>query len=136
MHLGRLAVAPLDFSAPVDTGAFYKNLLRPALTAVGLPASRPATKESPAARGIRLHDLRHTFATLQLSAGVYFMQVSKWLRHSTYTLSTYTLTLDVYGDYIPEEDGGVVNNLPEPTAPAKQTQLPDNVISLFGRLAT
>ncbi|MGO9030963.1 hypothetical protein [Mycobacterium sp.] len=29
------------------------------------------------------------------------MQVSQWLGHSTYTL-----TLDVYGDYIPEQDGG------------------------------
>jgi integrase len=36
------------------------------------------------------------FATLQLSAGVHSMQVSKWLGHSSFTL-----TLDVYGDYIP-----------------------------------
>lgn len=40
------------------------------------------------------------------------MQVSKWLGHSTFTL-----TLDVYGDYIPEQDGGAVNTLPEPPAP-------------------
>lgn len=82
-------------------------------------------------RGVRLHDLRHTFATLQLSAGVHFMQVSKWLGHSTYTL-----TLDVYGDYIPEGDGGALNTLPEPPAPAKQADLPSNVVQLFGRLAT
>ena len=50
-------------------------------------------------------------ATLQLSAGVHFMQVSKWLGHSTFTL-----TLDTYGDYIPEQDGGALNNLPEPHA--------------------
>jgi hypothetical protein len=37
----RLAVAPLDYSEPVDTTAFYKNVLRPALAAVGLPASTP-----------------------------------------------------------------------------------------------
>jgi integrase len=49
--------------------------------------------------GVRLHDLRHTFATLQLSAGVHFMQKSKWLGHSTYTL-----TLDVCGEYISEKD--------------------------------
>ena len=42
----------------------------------------------------------------------HFMQVSKWLGHSTFTL-----TLDVYGDYIPEEDGGALNALPEPPAP-------------------
>ena len=90
-----LAIAPLDYTEPVDTGAFYKNLLRPALEAVGLPARRrPATRHGvPAVEGVRLHDLRHTFAALQLSAGVHFMQVSKWLGHSTYTL-----TLDVYGD--------------------------------------
>lgn len=81
-------------------------------------------------RGVRMHDLRHTFATLQLSAGVHFMQVSKWLGHSTFTL-----TLDVYGDYIPEEDGGALNNLPEPLAPAKQAELPSNVIVLLGRQA-
>ena len=44
---GCRAVAPLDFSEPVDPGAFYKNLFRPALEAVGLPASRPATEEHP-----------------------------------------------------------------------------------------
>ena len=33
-------------------------------------------------KGVRLHDLQHTFATVQLSAGVHFMQVSKWLGHS------------------------------------------------------
>jgi hypothetical protein len=67
-----------------------------------------------AVKGVRLHDLRHTFAVLQLSAGVHFMQVSKWLGHATYSL-----TLDVYGGYIPTEDGGAANNLPEPPARAK-----------------
>ena len=51
---------------------------------------------------------------------------SKWLGHSSFTL-----TLDVYGDYIPEQDDGAVNPLPEPTAPAK----PDNVANLFGTQA-
>lgn len=44
---------------------------------------------------VHLHDLRHTFATLALSAGEHYMQVSKWLGHKTLTL-----TLDTYGDYI------------------------------------
>jgi integrase len=57
------------------------------------------------------HDLRHTFAVLQLSAGIHFIQVSKWLGHRTFTL-----TLDVHGDYISEEDGGALNTLPEPPA--------------------
>ena len=45
------------------------------------------------------------------------MQVSKWLGHSTYTLM-----LDVYGDYVPEQDGGAANTLPEPPAPAKPAE--------------
>ena len=49
---------------------------------------------------------------LQLLAGVHFMNLSKWLGHSTFTQ-----TLDVYGDYIPEEDGGALNSLPEPPEP-------------------
>jgi integrase len=42
------------------------------------------------------------------------------------------LALDVCGDFIPEEDGGAVNSLPEPAAPAKHAELPDNVVQLFG----
>ena len=53
------------------------------------------------------------------------MQVSKWLGHSTYTL-----TLDVYGDYIPEGDGGAINTLPEPPAPIR---FADNVVRLRRR---
>lgn len=56
------------------------------------------------------------------------MQVSKWLGHSTFTL-----TLDVYGDYIPEEDGGALNTLPEPPAHEQPADLPSNVINLFGQ---
>ena len=47
--------------------------VEPSSEAVGLPASRPAIKDVPAVQEIRLHDLRDTFATLQLSSGVHFM---------------------------------------------------------------
>lgn len=63
---------------------------------------------------------RHTFAVLQLSAGKPFMLVSEWLGHSTYTL-----TLDVYGGFIPNDDAAE-NTLPEPTSP------PSNVRPLRG----
>ena len=55
------------------------------------------------------------------------MQGSKWLGHSSFTL-----TLDVYGDYIPEHDDGAVNTLPEPTAPAKRDKTASNVVSCLG----
>ena len=77
-----------------------------------LAASRPATYDTPAVEGVRLHDLRHTFAVLQLAAGVHLMQVSQWLGHARYSL-----TLAVYGGYVPQADGGVPNALPEPPAP-------------------
>lgn len=131
---GQRYAVPLDWSQPLAMGTFYDTILKPALEAIGLPASRPAYKAKdgtlvPAVRGVRLHDLRHTFAVLQLSAGVHFMQVSKWLGHSTYIL-----TLDVYGDYIPEQDGGALNTLPEPPAPAKPAPaaVVGNVVNLFG----
>ena len=125
--VGHRYAVPLDWSQPLAMGTSYDTIFRPALEAVGLPSSRPATKGNPATRGVRLHDLRHTFAVLQLSNGEHLMQVSKWLGHSTFTL-----TLDVYGDYIPEEDGGASNNLPGPPALAKQPELPSNVVQLFG----
>jgi hypothetical protein len=95
-------------------GTFYDTIMKPALEAIGLPATRPAQPGTrtqparPAVRGVRLHDLRHTMATMQLMAGTHFMQVSRLLGHGTYTL-----TLDTYGDWIPEEDGRALNDLPE-----------------------
>ncbi|WP_366914442.1 hypothetical protein [Nocardia sp.] len=78
---------------------------------------------------------------MQLMAGTHYMQVSKWLGHSTFTL-----TLNTYGDWIPEEEGGAGNNLPEPpkalgsatgqpsvTESIAAEAIPSNVVSLFGR---
>ncbi|WP_431815706.1 tyrosine-type recombinase/integrase [Gordonia jacobaea] len=127
---GQRYAVPLDWSQPVFMGTFYDTILKPALEAVGLPASRPASASAPAQQGVRLHDLRHTFAVMQLMAGVHFMQVSRWMGHSTFTL-----TLDTYGDWIPEEDGGALNDLPEPTARESVAPEPEpsNVVPLFGR---
>ena len=80
---------------PVYPGAFHDD-----------GTSTPA---QPATNGVRFHDLRHTFAVQQLSSGVNFMQVSKWLGHATFTV-----TLDIYGDFISPD--GEVNALPEPVA--------------------
>ena len=43
--------------------------------------------------------MRHTFATMNLSAGEHYMQVSKWLGHSSFVL-----TLTTYADYINEDE--------------------------------
>ena len=95
---GKPTKARLAWSEPCDLQGLQAKVIRPALGAVGLPATR-------------LHDLRHTFAALQLSAGTHFMQVSKWLGHASYII-----TMSVYADYIPEEEAA--NLLPEPVPAA------------------
>lgn len=126
-------MAPLDWSKPFHLSTFYNTILGPAYAAAGLPVSQPAVGKQPAWLGVRLNDLRHTFATMLLLAGVHLLQVSRWLRHGQASL-----TLDVYGDWIPAEDGGAGNQLPEPTAlvdtaTARQTEDTSNMRQLFGR---
>lgn len=116
-----------DWATPVDLGSFYRRVFRPALEAIGLPVSRPAraaTKTQPARAatvGVRLHDLRHTFAAQQLSAGTPFMQVSQWLGHADYVV-----TMRVYAEWLPAE--AAANTLPEP--PRKAPTAPANVVAL------
>ena len=52
--------------------------------------------KAAALRGIRLHDLRHTFATLALDAGVKVWDVSDILGHANISI-----TLDLYRHAVP-----------------------------------
>jgi len=103
-----VAMAPdtYNWAAPIEPGTFYEHYLKPAIS------------------GVHLHDLRHTFAVLSLSAGAHYMQISKWLGHESYVT-----TLTIYADYIDESEGGKVVPLARPTAPAR-------VISLAERRRT
>jgi integrase len=67
------------------------------------------------------HDLHHSFATTNLSAGEHYMQASKWLGHSTFVL-----TLSTYADYINED---------EQAAPKVGRGVADNVTALHRRKA-
>ena len=114
---GQRYAVPLDWSQPLALGSFYDTIMKPALEAIGLPASRPARIADdgtpiPATRGVRVHDLRHTAAVLMLSAGVHFMRVSQLLGHATYTV-----TLDTYGGWIDTDDTAPAP-LPAPPTPA------------------
>lgn len=106
---GEPAGLRLDWSEPCDLRSVHCDLFVPALEAVGIAVTRAATKDEPAVRGFRLHDFRHTFAALQLTAGVHHMQVSKWLGHASWRV-----TMAIYADWIPEEE--IANTLPEPVA--------------------
>jgi integrase len=84
-------VAQFDWAKPIVVDHLYHNYFQPATRTLGLGA-------------VRFHDLRHTFATLALSAGEHYMQVSKWLGHSSFVL-----TLTTYADYIREDDTAAPN---------------------------
>jgi len=114
----------LDYTEPGDLRSVHTDIFVPALEAVGVPVTRPARDGQPAERGFRLHDFRHTFAALQLTAGVHHMQVSKWLGHASWRV-----TMSIYADWIPEEE--VANTLPEPIAAASTER--HKIVSLFGR---
>ena len=54
-------------------------------------------------RPIRLHDLRHTYATIALSNGVPITVVSRRLGHATVSA-----TLDIYSHCLPTDDSAAV----------------------------
>ena len=105
---GQRVIARLDYTQPGDLGNFAHRVLRPALADLGLAC--------------RVHDLRHTAAALWLTAGVHFMQVSKWLGHASYVV-----TMTTYADWMPEQEAP--NPLPEPIAPPS-TGRASNVVNL------
>ena len=64
----------------------------------------------PGTLGVRLHDLRHTFATMALDDGHDYREVSEWLGHADYAT-----TLRVYAHWIPDARE---NNMTAPPVPA------------------
>jgi hypothetical protein len=67
-----------DWSQPIEPGTFYRNVFKPAVKRAGL-------------ENVRLHDLRHTCASILLTAGMSPYELSEQLGHSGYQI-----TLDVY----------------------------------------
>lgn len=53
-------------------------------------------------------------------------QVPKWLGHST------SLTLNTYGDWIPDEDADAISHLPTPPSLGKVSETGAKVLRLFG----
>lgn len=72
------------FGEPVNIYTVIEHHFKPALERAGLP------------KEVRLYDLRHTHATLLLSAGVHPKIVSERLGHSTIHI-----TLDIYSHVLP-----------------------------------
>jgi integrase len=70
-------------------------------------------------RGMRLHDIRHTYSSLLLSKGENPVYVKEQLGHSSIKI-----TVDIYGHLIPGSNRGAVNQLDSPQQSATYTQLP------------
>ncbi len=67
-------------------------------------------------RHVRIHDLRHSYASSQLQAGESIQYVKQQLRHSTIKL-----TVDLYGHLIPGKGRAAVARLEERTSAAPAT---------------
>lgn len=72
----------LDYGCVWDLASFRRNYFKPALARAELPA-------------IRVHDLRHTAASLWLAAGFPPYQVSRWLGHAS-VVTTDTIYSHLY----------------------------------------
>lgn len=82
---------------PLD-GAFVQRRFKALLTGAGLP-------------DIRLHDLRHTAATLMLAKGIELHVVSRTLGHASISV-----TADIYGHILPTMQSMVAEKMDEITA--------------------
>lgn len=68
-------------------------------------------------REMRLHDIRHTYASILLSRGESPVYVKEQMGHSSIQM-----TVDIYGHLIPSSNRGAVNQFDSPKPSATYTQ--------------
>jgi integrase len=105
-----------DSAKPLNDAWLRDRVWRPLLERAGV-------------RHVRVHDARHTYASLMLRRGVPVVNVSRQLGHSSIAV-----TVDLYGHFVPGADRHHAEGLadaagthPDPTpaqpqAPAQQTR--------------
>jgi len=98
-------VFPNRDGQPLDAPNLINRGFKPALRRAGL-------------REIRLHDLRHTCASLLLSAGIDVVAVSRLLGHSSPIV-----TLNIYSHAIRKDRAGVTDKLSELLCDASSSKL-------------
>lgn len=87
----------VDWSRPLDGSSFLRHYFKPALARLDMPT-------------MRVHDLRHTFASLMLAAGFKPYEVSRWMGHANVATtdaiyahlypSDYTAQLDRFEQFV------------------------------------
>lgn len=73
------------------SGNWTSRVLRPAVVAVNTPADGEEAREDLIPTGLRIHDLRHTAASIAIRAGANVKALQRMLGHESATM-----TLDVY----------------------------------------
>ena len=117
-HIAAAGLGPDDYvfgvaGQPHDHDEFYRYVFVPATVATGLAP-------------LRMHDLRHTYASLMHAQGRSMLEVSRWMGHSTYRL-----TADTYSHLWDGEDSTLNDALDAAFLAA--TVQPANVASLDAR---
>ena len=92
-HLGNFGL-PLT-GKPLNASWFWRHVWTPLLDKAGV-------------RHVRVHDARHTYASLMLRRGVPIAYVSRQLGHSSIKV-----TVDLYGHFCPGADRHHVEGLAE-----------------------
>ncbi len=96
-------VFPSPTGEPLDPANLHKRVLLPAIQHAGL-------------RRFRIHDLRHTFASLLIQDGASLAYVKEQLGHSTIAV-----TVDLYGHLVPSANIAFVDRLDAQTSPQQNT---------------
>lgn len=95
-HVRQLELRLAQGSDWIDSGLVSTNLLGKAADHRRLHVRFERVLKMAGLPIVRLHDLRHTCATLLLEQGADFYEVSRLLGHSSITI-----TADIYGDITP-----------------------------------
>ena len=77
----------------------------------------PALESAGIPRSVRIHDLRHTCASMLIARGAHAKAIQQHLGHSSITV-----TFDVYGHLLPDEQDRIAAALDQ-TYDAAQTRL-------------
>jgi len=98
---GSVYVFSTQSGSPIDAGNLRSRVFKPALKAAGIE------------RSLRIHDLRHTFASLLINQGENLKVIQQQMGHGSIKV-----TVDIYGHLYPEAASAAVQRLDEVLFPS------------------
>lgn len=91
----------LDWSGPFNHGALYRSVYRPALL-----RARRLSPEAGVPAALRFHDLRHTYASLCVAAGLPALAIAGFMGHASVTT-----TLNIYAHLFDDDHSAAMGAL-------------------------